>query len=769
MIGLSDKIAPNLEVLKETYNIDWVDLTFESGKLALLINGSVMISSGENILLTTAWIKTKGLNEKADFFPLVVDFQEKFYASGTIGGNRFSKRETRPSEEATLASRMIDRPIRPMFPKGMINDTQIIASVLSSDSVTDLSFWGIIGASLSLQMAGAPFEETVSACKIALQEDGSYIFCPNKDQEESAKLVLTTAGTIDAITMVEAWAKEVSNKEMIKALEYSHNIIKEICEVQNKYIEKYKNLYWIEKIEPTFNKPDETLFSEVRDFLTLEKLNCLYNKGKHEFQEELDNLDEEVREFLSPHLASSNPHLASPEGEGHKEEWCKIQIDPNDVWALVYKRVKEVMRENILASEKRLDWRKIDEVRQIKSETSLLPRTHWSALFQRGMTQALSITTLGWPDDEQLSAGMMEESTKRYIHHYNFPPYSVWEVRMMRWVGRREIGHWALAERALLPVIPSEEEFPYVMRVVSEITTCNGSSSMASVCGSTLSLMNAWVPIKAPVWGVAMGMIYDENTGDYKILSDIQAQEDFLWDMDLKVTRTKSGITALQMDMKIKWLSMKVFEEAFVQSETAVNWILDDMLKTQPKVAEKLSKYAPLILTMQIPVDKISTVIWKWWENVQKLEKDYDLKISIADDGLTTITAKTQENWEKVISEIKKILWVPEVGYKDIWKVVKIIDWTWAIVEFKGKSGMIHISKLSPLRAIKVEEYVKEWENVEFEIIQVDLAKGRISLARIPKEEEVKKFEEEKKKRDEEFAKRKAEREKASGEKKEVK
>ena len=767
MIGLSDKTAPNLEVLKETYNIDWVDLTFESGKLALLINGSVMISSGENILLTTAWIKTKGLNEKADFFPLVVDFQEKFYASGTIGGNRFSKREARPSEEATLASRMIDRPIRPMFPKGMINDTQIIASVLSSDSITDLSFWGIIGASLSLQMAGAPFEETVSACKIALQEDGSYIFCPNKDQEESAKLVLITAGTVDAITMVEAGAKEVSDKEMIKALEYSHNIIKEICEVQNKYIEKYKNLYWIEKIEPTFNKPDETLFSEVRDFLTLEKLNCLYNKGKHEFQEELDNLDEEVRELLTPYIASSNPHLASPEGEGNNEEWCKIQIDPNDVGALVYKRVKEVMRENILKSEKRLDWRKINEVRQIKSETSLLPRTHWSALFQRGMTQALSITTLGWPDDEQLSAGMMEESTKRYIHHYNFPPYSVWEVRMMRWVGRREIGHWALAERALLPVIPSEEEFPYVMRIVSEITTCNGSSSMASVCGSTLSLMNAWVPIKAPVWGVAMGMIYDENTGDYKILSDIQAQEDFLWDMDLKVTRTKSGITALQMDMKIKGLSMKVFEEAFIQSETAVNWILDDMLKAQPEVAEKLSKYAPLILTMQIPVDKISTVIWKWWENVQKLEKDYELRISIADDGLTTITAKTQENWEKVISEIKKILWVPEVGYKDTWKVVKIIDWTWAIVEFKGKSGMIHISKLSPLRAMKVEDYVKEWENVEFEIIQVDLAKWRIGLARIPKEEEVKKYEEEKKKRDEEFKKRKEEREKANGDKKE--
>ena len=759
MIGLSDKTAPNLEVLKETYNIAGVDLTFESWKLALLINGSVMISSGENMLLTTAWIKIKGLNEKADFFPLVVDFQEKFYATGTIWWNRFNKREARPSEEATLASRMIDRPIRPMFPKWIINDTQIIVSVLSSDGITDLSFWGIIWASLTLQMAWAPFEWPVSACKIAMQEDWTYIFWPNKNQEESAKLVLITAWTVDAITMVEAWAKEVSDEQMIKALEYSHNIIKEICEAQNKYIEKYKELYWIKEIEPTFNKPDESIYNEISEFLTLEKLECLYNKWKHEFQEELDKLDIEVRDFLSP-------HLTSPKVEG-QEESCSIKFSEDDVWALVYKRVKEVMRKNVLSSEKRLDWRKIDEVRKIKSEVSLLPRTHGSALFQRGMTQALSIATLWGPDDEQLSAGMMEESTKRYIHHYNFPPYSVWEVRMMRWVGRREIGHWALAERALLPVIPSEVEFPYVMRVVSEITTCNGSSSMASVCGSTLSLMNAWVPIKAPVWGVAMWMIYDEKTWDYKILSDIQAQEDFLWDMDLKVTRTKTWITALQMDMKIKGLSMKVFSEAFAQSEIAVNHILDEMLKAQPKVAEKLSKYAPLILTMQIPVDKISTVIGKGWENVQRLEKDYDLRISIADDWLTTITAKTQENWEKVISEIKQILWVPEVGYKDTWKVVKIIDWTWAIVEFKGKSWMIHISKLSPLRAMKVEDYVKEWENVEFEIIQVDIAKWRIGLARIPKEEEAKKFEAEKKKRDEDFKKRKEERENKSVEKKE--
>ncbi len=762
MIGLSDKNASEIKILKKTYEISGKNLTFESGKLALLINGSVMISDEENVLLTTAWIKEKWLNEKADFFPLVVDFQEKFYATWKIGGNRFMKREARPSEEATLISRLIDRPIRPMFPKWIINDTQIIATVLSSDWITDLGFWWVIWASMSLMAAWAPFEWPVSACKIVLDNEWKYIFNPTKIQEDEAKLVLLTAWTLDALTMVEAGWNEVSDEEMIDALEYSHKIIKEICEVQNDFIKNYEESFWIEKIIPVFNKPDESLYGLVKEFLTKEKMEVLYDKGKKEFQKELDNLDIEVRDFLDEKGCIEKPHpnplLWEERGQ---EELCKITISSDDVWALVYKRVKEVMRENILEKEKRLDSRKLDEVRNVSSEVSLLPRTHGSALFGRWMTQSLSIVTLWWPEDEMLVNGMMEESTKRYIHHYNFPPYSVWEVRMLRWVWRREIGHGALAERALLPVLPNEEEFPYIVRVVSEITTCNGSSSMASVCGSTLALMNAWVPIKSPVWGVAMWMIYDENTGNYKILSDIQAQEDFLWDMDFKVARTKKGITAMQLDVKIKWLSMEVFKEAFAQSEKSVAYILEEMLKAQKEVAEKLSPYAPLILTMQVPVDKIATVIGKWGENVQRLEKDYNLKISIAEDWLTTITAKTQEFWDKAIFEIKEMLWVPKVGDKMNWKVVKIIDWTWAIVEFKGRnSGMIHISKLSPSRVEKVEDIVKTWEMVDFEIIQVDLAKWRIGLQRIPSEEEVKKFEEEKKKRDEEYAKRKAEREK---------
>ena len=709
MIGLSDANATQIKPLVKTYTFAGKELTFETGKLALLANGSVTISdSDDNILLVTTGVKEVGLNKQASFFPLVVDFQEKYYATWNIGGGRFMKREARPSENATLTARMIDRPIRPMFPKGIVNDTQIIATVLSSAWEKELGTWGITGASIWLLMAGTIFDGPVSSVKIAMNDDGSFIYDPSLKEEETAILTLITAWTLDALTMVEAEWKEATNEQMLAALEYSHWLIKQMCEAQNDFLSDYEKQFGITKIQPTFNLPDMELYSEVQEFLTLEKLDCLYNKWKKEFQAELDKLDIEVIELLK--LTDDD--------------------DSSFVGDMVYKRVKEVMRENILKSEKRLDWRKIDEVRSIKWETGLLPRTHGSALFQRGMTQALSIVTLWWPDDEQLLDGMMPESTKRYMHHYNFPPYSVGEVRMMRGVGRREVGHGRLWEKALEAVLPSEEEFPYVVRVVSEITTCNGSSSMASVCGSTMSLMNAWVPIKTPVAWVAMWMIYDENTWEYKILSDIQAQEDFLWDMDFKVARTKNGITAMQLDVKVKGLSMKVFEEAFAQGEQASMHIMWEMLKTQPSVATELSQYAPLIMTINIPVDKIRGVIWKGWENVQRMEKDYEVKISIADDGVTTITATNQVWGKKVITEIEQMIWEPEVGYKSTGKIVKIIDGVWAIVEFRWKSWMIHISKLAAERVTKVEDIVKEWEDVEFEVIQVDVAKGRIGLKR---------------------------------------
>lgn len=740
MIWLSDKTAVNIKPLSKIYDIAWTKFTFETGKLWLLINWAVTISDeNDNVLFVSTWFKQEWLNEKADFFPLVVDWQEKFYATGKIGGNRFQKREARPSDEATLNARLIDRPIRPMFPKWIINDTQIICSVLSASWERELWFWWIIGASLWLLMSWAPFEGPVSSCKISLMEDWSYIFNPTLKDEENAKLNLLTAWTSDAITMVEAWAKEVSDEEIVLALEKSHEIIKQICLFQEDFIKNYQTIFWIDTPKVVFNKPDETIYYEVQNFLSAEKMEVLYEKWKKEFQKELDNLDIEVRDFLLNSWYTFWEEINIEE---------KI-INESSIGALVYKRVKEVMRKNILEKSKRLDGRGLDEVRSVIWEVSLLPRTHGSALFQRGMTQALSIVTLAWPDDVQTIDWMMPESEKRYFHHYNFPPYSVWEVRMMRWVGRREIGHWSLAERALVPVLPSLEDFPYTIRVVSEITTCNGSSSMASVCGSTMSLMNAGVPIKTPVAWVAMWMIYDEETGNYKILSDIQAQEDFLWDMDFKVARTKNGITAMQLDVKIKGLKMDIFREAFHQSISSIDYILSKMLEVQSEVSKNLSPYAPLILNIQIPVDKISSIIWKWWENVQRMEKEYSVRISIADDWVTTITAENQSGWDKVISDIKELLWIPEIWYKSNWKVVKIIEWMWAIVEFRWKSGMIHISKLSPSRVTNVEDIVKMWDFVDFEIIQVDISKWRIWLKRIPTQEELDKFEEEKKKNEE--------------------
>ena len=714
MIWLSDSNAVSMQALKKTYTISWKELTFESGKLGLLANGAVTLSDANgNMLFTTVWIKEVGLNLNADFFPLVVDYVEKYYATWKIGGNRFMKREARPSDAATLTSRMIDRPIRPMFPKWIINDTQVICNVLSSDNNSEQWSWGITSASLGLLMAGAPFEWPVAGAKIVLMDDGSYIFDPSFEQEKQARLHLVVAGTTDAITMVEAGANEVSNEEMIAALTHAHGILKELCNAQLDFLKDYEKQFGIKEIIPTFNNPDTSLYTKVQAFLTDTKLQELYGKGKKEFQHVLDVFDEETKAYLIS------------EGDYSEDD------DTSWVGAMVYKRVKEVMRKNVLENDQRLDGRKTNEVRQIKGEVGLIPRTHWSGLFQRWMTQVLNICTLGGPEDKMIVDGMFTETEKRYIHHYNFPPYSVGEVRMMRGVGRREVGHGRLAERALEPVLPSEQEFPYMIRTVSEVTTCNGSSSMASVCGSTMSLMDAGVPIKRPVSWVAMGMIYDEDSRNYKILSDIQAQEDFLWDMDFKVARTSEGITAMQLDVKIKWLKMEVFEQAFTQWQEASEFILWEMLKVQPEVSAELSPYAPLVMFIQIPEAKIRDIIGKGGENIQRLEKDYGVKLSIADDGSTSVTAATQEMWKLALEDIKAKLWTPDVGYMGSGKIVKIIEWVGAIVEFKWQSGMIHISKLSKERVTNVEDVVKVDDIVDFEIIQVDLMKGRVGLKKM--------------------------------------
>jgi len=714
MHGLSDQNVANLQPLKKTYIIGGKTLTFETGKLGLLANGAVTISDTDgNVILVTAGIKESGVNEKAEFFPLVVDYQDKFYATGKIGGNRFMKREWRPSELATLTSRLIDRPIRPMFPKWLVNDVQIIVTPLSLNPDTDLWYMGILGASLALLLSGAPFDGPVSGIKIIQDASGKYIPFPNLQDESQATLSLLVAGTSDAITMVESSAKQSSQDDMMQGLKYAFTLIKEICQAQSDFADEYKKLFGIPEVQCVFNLPDETLEEKVKNILTSEILDTLYGLGKKEFLHKVDEL-----------VSLSKEKLGITEETSAEDLW----IRESDIQNSVEKCVKKYMRKNILSSKKRLDLRRLDEVRPLKCETGFLPRVHGSALFQRGLTQVLSTTTLGWPDDIQIIDDMYEETTRRYIHHYNFPPFSVGEVRMLRGVGRREIGHGKLAEKALEAVLPSEEIFPYMIRVVSETLTCNGSSSMASICGSTLSLMQAGVPIIAPVAGIAMGMIYDEETGKYEILSDIQAQEDFLGDMDFKVAMTPEGITAMQLDVKISGLSFEVFEKAFSQARKWIDEILSKMLEAQPSVSPKLSEFAPLIMTIDIPVEKIREVIGKWWENVQRMERENSVKISIAEDGKTTITARDQAGWNKTIAEIGVLIWEPEVGYKGTGTVVKIIDGVGAIIDFKGKSGMIHISKLAPTRTLKVEDVVKMGMQVEFEVIEINKEKGKISL-----------------------------------------
>ncbi len=737
MQWLSDKNAPFYPVLKKTYSIGGKNIHFETGKLALLANGSVVMSDDDgNMLLVTVGVKEDGVNEKADFFPLVVDYQERFYATGKVGGNRFNKREGRPSEASILTSRLIDRPIRPMFPKGFINDVQIIATVLSSSNESDLWFFGITGASLGLLMSGAPFEGPVSGVRIIKKQDGTFVFDPKFSDEKETRLALLVAGTDDAITMVEAEANEVSDDEMVAALEYAHKLIKELSAAQNDFMAEYKKIYGESTVKEFYNKPDETLYEKVREFLTEAKLEILYNTGKKDFQHGLDALDIEVKQYIIQN------NLVEGIGEKSEEEAMESL---GFIWELVYKRVKEVMRKNVLTSEKRLDGRKLDEVRQVTGEVGLLPRTHGSALFRRGMTQALSIVTLGGPDDIQLIDDMFDESTRRYIHHYNFPPYSVWEVRMMRGVGRREVWHGKLAERALLPVLPSETDFPYMIRVVSEITTCNGSSSMGSVSGSSMSLMNAGVPITSPVAGIAMGMIYDEKTGQYKILSDIQAQEDFLGDMDFKLARSTRGITAMQLDVKIKGLSMQVFKETFTQWERSIWYILAEMGKIVSVPNKELSAYAPRIISIMVPTDKIREIIGKWGENIQRMEKECEVTIHIEDDGRTVFTGKNAEKLQSALSQVQAICWEPTVGEKHEGKVVAIIAGTGAIVEFKWKSGMIHISKLALQRVMNVEDILKVGDSVEIEVIEINKEKGRIGLKRVISAEEQARYEEQKK------------------------
>lgn len=680
------------------------ELTIETGTYAHQSHGAVTVWLGDTVIFSSAMMG--GAREGAGFFPLMVDYEEKYYAAGKIKGSRFIKREGRPSERAVLNSRQIDRPIRPLFPKGMINDVQVICSVLSADLEVEPGPIGLIAASAALTISGMPFEGPVGAVRMGYV-DGQLIVNPTYEQVENGQLDLVVAGTKDAITMVEAAASEVTEDVMIQALEMAHAEIQKICDLQL----QLRDAVNPSPLEPTLAEKNEAVVQAVEGALTEDMLNSVKGVTKGDVKEKIHEVEDKLIEQFAAQIEAED-------------------FSAGDVKEAINSMLEKNMRKNILEKEERLDGRKVDEIRPLSSKVGVLPRPHGSALFQRGETQALSIATLGAPGDAQIIDTMDVDEERRYFHHYSFPPFSVGDVKPLRGASRREIGHGDLAERALIPVLPPKSEFPYTMWVVSEIMTCNGSSSMASVCGSTLALMHAGVPIKKPVAGIAMGLVAKDKdiAQGYKILTDIQGMEDFAGDMDFKVTGTADGITALQMDIKVKGLSLDIMKEALEKAKQGRNTILESMHQTIAEPNKELSKYAPMIMSMQIDPDLIKVVIGKGGETIQKITAECEVEIDIEQDGMVSITAPTQENGQKAMDWIKKLTYEPKAGDVFDGKVVKIMDFG-AFVEFlPGKEGLVHISELANQRVNRVEDVVKEGDPIKVKLLKKD-EKGRYNLS----------------------------------------
>lgn len=689
-------------------------LTLKTGVLANQASGAVIASLGDTVVLATA-LMSEEPREGVDFFPLIVDYEERFYAAGKIKGSRFIKREGRPSDNAVLVARLIDRPIRPLFPKEIRSDVQVIVTVLSADLEVDPATTGMIAASAALTISGMPFSGPVSAVRVGLIIDSEgkeqIILNPTYEQCEKGRLDLVVAGTYDAITMVEAAAKEVSEETLLQVLELAHKHIKKMCRLQ----EEFKALVNPKPLRYAVSETKSDVLEAVKSWATKEKLDEINGRTKHEFHEKITQAGAELIERFAPQIEQG-------------------VFEQGELKAVLEDLVEKNMRKNILEKNLRLDNRKTDEIRPIWCAVGILPRTHGSGLFVRGETQVLTLTTLGAPGKAQIIDTMDVDTIKRYLHHYNFPPFAVGDIKPLRGASRREIGHGDLAERALLSVIPGKEGFPYTMRLVSEVLSCNGSSSMASVCGSTLSLMDAGVPIKKPVAGIAMGLIADSEKsiiegGKYKILTDIQGLEDFGGDMDFKVAGTKDGITALQMDIKIKGISIEIMHEALLQAKKARTQVLDAILTAIPEPRKNLSPYAPLITSIRIDPELIRVVIGRGGETIQKITAETGCEIDIEQDGLVMITAPNQENGEKALAWIKKLTYAPKVGDEFEGKVTRIMDFG-AFVEFlPDKEGLVHISALEHFRVNKVEDVVKIGDTVKVKLMEID-EQGRYNLSR---------------------------------------
>lgn len=685
-------------------NVGGKEVSFETGRLCEQSNGSCLVRCGETVIMVNVTM-SKEPRPGIDFFPLAVDYEEKMYSVGKIPGG-FKKREGKPSDKAILTSRLIDRPLRPLFPKGFYHDVCVVATALSVDPDFAPEPLAMLGSSFALTISDIPFMGPTGSVQVGLV-DGKFIINPNSEEREKSQMHLTVAGTDEAVLMVEAGANEIPEETMLDAIMFAHEEIKKIVAFQ-KEVKAQIGKPLCENL--IYDIVPDQINEQVRAFAS-EKLDwALDTFDREERQTRQEQVDKETQE----HFAEIFPESEKAIGD------------------VLYKMTKEKVRAKILNKGIRPDGRTLTEIRPIWCETGVLPRVHGSGIFTRGQTQVLTSLTLGTVSDMQKLDGLDDEEVNRYVHHYNMPPYATGEARNLKSPGRREIGHGALAERALEPVIPSEEEFPYALRLVSEVLSSNGSSSMASVCGSTLALMDGGVPIKRPVAGIAMGLIKDDESKKVAVLSDIQGLEDFLGDMDFKVTGTEKGVTAIQMDIKIKGIDRDILTTALKQAREGRMFIMQKLLDEIKEPRKELSKYAPKIISFTINPDKIKDVIGSGGKTINKIIDETGVKIDIDDDGKVFIATQDLAMAEKAKEIILGIVEEVEVGNVYDAKVVRITNFG-AFVEFAGnKEGMVHISKLSKKRVEKVEDVVKVGDSIEVEVIKVD-DKGRIDLKRIEK------------------------------------
>jgi len=685
------------EVTK-TFEVAGREIRITTGTVAEQASGAVLIATGETVVLCTAMM-SKEPREGIDFLPLTCDYEEKLYAAGKIPG-AFLRREGRPSEQAILTSRLTDRPIRPLFPDGFHNDVQVVSTVLSVDQEADPAILSINGASAALTISDIPFQGPIGAVRMGYI-DGQLVVNPKLSDMEGSDLDLVVAGTRDAILMVEAGAKGVSEQVVVDALELAHRHIATICDA----LLDLRQASGKPKLEFVASEYDPEIVAAVSDFLGSRLDEVAYHPNKSEREDRLSALKKEMKEALLQRWPESGDVLST----------------------LFEKKLKDRVRQRVIEEGIRVDGRGVTDIREIAVQVGVLPRTHGSGMFRRGQTQALTILTLGTVGDAQRLDGLGLEEFKRYMHHYNMPPFSTGEAKPLRSPGRREIGHGALAERALLPVIPSLEQWPYTMRLVSEILSSNGSTSMASVCGSTLALMDAGVPISAPVAGIAMGLVTRE--GRYAILTDIQGVEDALGDMDFKVAGTADGITALQMDIKIKGLSREMMAQALEQAREARLFVLGKMLEVIPEPRREMSPYSPRITTIQINPDKIRDVIGPGGKVIRKIVEETGAQIDVEDDGKIFIASSDQDSARKAIDWIKSLTDEVEVGRIYRGKVVRIMPFGAFVEVLPNQDGLVHISRLTDHRVERVEEVVNLGDEIMVKATEID-GQGRLNLSR---------------------------------------